>query len=239
MGKPKIAAIDLVYGSLDLDFRFSPFEILTGSGALIVCLFFVCVFSEASAIEEEVATSVTAALNSDELYWSGVEANGQAIVLTGAAPDTAAGDIAAERVARVFGVASVSNQIKVIGADGYCHKALDNYASKDGIRFKSGKAEVVASSFETISVLAMIIRACKGPIEVAVHMDNAGDSEINRRLSQRRADRLAKYLVNYGVPTEQVRAVGYGESQPIVRNETDEGRRVNRRIEFRVLGGTA
>ncbi len=224
---------------MDLDFRFSPFEILTGSGTLILCLFFVCVFSEVSAIEEEVGTSVTAAVNSDELYWTSVEANGQGIVLTGAAPDVPARDAAAKRAMKVWGVTSVSNEIKVIGEDGTCQRELNNYANKESIRFKSGKAEVADSSFNTISMLAMIIRACNAPVEIAGHTDSAGDSEINLRLSQRRADRVAKYLVNHGVSAEQVRAVGYGESQPVSSNDTSEGRKANRRIEFRVLGGTA
>jgi OOP family OmpA-OmpF porin len=224
---------------MDLDFRFSPFEILTGSGTLIVCLFFICVFSEVATIEEEIGTSVTVAVNSDELYWSSVEADGQAVVLTGAAPDVPARDAALRRAESIWGVSNVNNSIKVIGADGMCQQELNDYAAKERIRFKSGKAEVVDSSFNTISMLAMIIRACDAPIEIAGHTDSAGDSEINLRLSQRRADRVAKYLVNHGVPAEQVRAVGYGESQPVSGNDTTEGRKMNRRIEFRVLGGTA
>lgn len=223
---------------MDLDFRFSPFEILTGSGTLIVCLFFVCVFSEASAIEDEVATSVTQAVSSDDLYWSSVEASGQDVVLTGSAPDVPARDAALARAMAVQGVASIDNQIKVIGEDGTCQQQLNDYLARERISFKSGKADVADSSFNTIAMLAMIVRRCDSPIEVAGHTDSAGDAEINLRLSQRRADKVAKYLVNHGVLPEQIRSVGYGETQPIASNESPEGRKSNRRIEFRVLGGT-
>ena len=223
---------------MDLDFRFSPFEILTGAGTLIVCLFFVCVFSEVSAIEDEIGTSVTQAVSSEDLYWSSVTASGQHVVLTGSAPDVQARDAALVRAKGVWGVASIENQIKVIGEDGTCQQQLNDYLSRERISFKSGKADVADSSFNTIAMLAMIVRRCESPIEVAGHTDSDGDAEINLRLSQRRADKVAKYLVNHGVLPEQIRAVGYGETQPIASNETPEGRKNNRRIEFRVLGGT-
>ena len=223
---------------MDLDFRFSPFEILTGSGTLIVCLFFVCVFSEVSSIEDEIGTTVTTAVSSDDLYWSSVAASGQDVVLTGSAPDVKARDAALERAMAVWGVASVDNQIKVIGEDGTCQQQLNDYLSRERISFKSGKADVADSSINTIAMLAMIVRRCDSPIEVAGHTDSAGDAEINLRLSQRRADKVAKYLVNHGVKPEQIRSMGYGETQPVASNETPEGRKDNRRIEFRVLGGT-
>ena len=223
---------------MDLDFRFSPFEILTGSGTLIVCLFFVCVFSEVSSIEDEIGTSVTNAVKSEDLYWSSVEASGQDVVLTGSAPDVRARNAAYERARLVAGVASIDNQIKVIGESGTCQQQINEYLSRERISFKSGKADIADSSFNTIAMLAMIVRRCDSPIEVAGHTDSQGDAEINLRLSQRRADKVAKYLVNHGVLAEQIRSVGYGETQPVASNETAEGRKNNRRIEFRVLGGT-
>ena len=94
-----------------MDFRFSQFEILTGAGTALLCLFFIAVFSEASAIEDEIATSVTQAVASDDLYWSSVEAHGQAVVLTGSAPDVPAQKAALARALAVDGVTSVDNQI--------------------------------------------------------------------------------------------------------------------------------
>ncbi|MEM9622448.1 MAG: OmpA family protein [Pseudomonadota bacterium] len=220
-----------------MDFRFSQFEILTAAGTLLVCLFFICVFSEVSAIENHLSQEVTAAVDSDELYWSSVEINGQQAVLTGAAPDVPAKNAALQRVQGVFGVTRIDNQIQVIGETGTCQTQLDDYLSRETITFKSGKAEVSEGSYQVMAMLAMILRSCNTIIEIAGHTDDKGDAEINQILSQKRADVVAKHMVRHGVSSTQVRARGYGESQPVADNSTDAGRKANRRIEFRVLGG--
>lgn len=224
---------------MDFDLRFSPFEILTGSGTLLVCLCFVCVFSEASAIEEEIGTTVSSAVKSDDLYWSSVEADGQAVVLTGAAPDVLALEAAQRRAEAVSGLTRVINRIKVIGQSGTCQRAIDELLSGNGIRFKSGRADVTEASHRVITELAGVLGTCNARVEIAGHTDSDGDAEINLRLSQRRADRVAKALVNLGVPAHQVRSEGYGETQPVSSNAYSDGRKLNRRIEVRVLGITA
>ena len=62
---------------------------------------------------------------------------------------------------------------------------------------------------------------------------------MNQKLSQRRADAVRKYLVKSGVSAARLKATGYGETQPVADNNSKSGRKLNRRIEFRVLGGTA
>ena len=73
-------------------------------------------------------------------------------------------------------------------------------------------------------------------LEVAGHTDSVGDASVNMKLSQRRSDAVRKYLVQSGVSPDKIVARGYGETQPIADNTSDEGRDTNRRIEFRVLG---
>jgi outer membrane protein OmpA-like peptidoglycan-associated protein/Tol biopolymer transport system component len=73
-------------------------------------------------------------------------------------------------------------------------------------------------------------------IEVAGHTDNAGDAEANLLLSQRRAQAVKSYLVGNRIRTERIKVAGYGSSQPIATNDTEEGRAMNRRVEVRVLG---
>ncbi|MEJ2540757.1 MAG: OmpA family protein [Gemmatimonadota bacterium] len=74
--------------------------------------------------------------------------------------------------------------------------------------------------------------------EVAVvvtgHTDSVGEAAYNRDLSQRRAEAVVEYLVGLGFDPAKLSAVGYGEAQPKASNETEEGRAMNRRIEFRV-----
>lgn len=222
-----------------MDFRFSQFEILTGAGTALVCLFFICVFSEVSGIEDALAADVTDKVESEDLYWSSVEVNGQAVAINGAAPDVPAKRAAEQRAWMVDGVVSVNNRIKVIGESGTCQQQLNNYLAKESIQFKTGKADVSEKSYHTLSMLAMIVRTCDTVVEIAGHTDDRGDAEVNRHLSQRRAEVVAKHLVRYGVNPERIRARGYGESQPVAENATAEGRKLNRRIEFRVVGETA
>ncbi len=69
-------------------------------------------------------------------------------------------------------------------------------------------------------------------IEVAGHTDSRGSDEYNMKLSQRRAEAVRSYLVSKGIASDRLFAKGYGESQPIADNATDEGRFQNRRVEL-------
>lgn len=72
-------------------------------------------------------------------------------------------------------------------------------------------------------------------IEISGHTDNFGSDEYNEKLSGDRAKSVVDYLIDEGIDSNRLSSVGYGESQPIATNETDEGRQLNRRTEFKVL----
>lgn len=72
-------------------------------------------------------------------------------------------------------------------------------------------------------------------VEIAGHTDSVGSDEYNQKLSEGRAQSVMQYFVEHGVPESQLTAKGYGESQPIADNKTDEGRELNRRVELRIL----
>jgi outer membrane protein OmpA-like peptidoglycan-associated protein len=69
-------------------------------------------------------------------------------------------------------------------------------------------------------------------IEVAGHTDSRGSDEYNMALSQRRAEAVRNHLIRKGIEADRLTAVGYGESQPVADNATDEGRFKNRRVEL-------
>lgn len=69
-------------------------------------------------------------------------------------------------------------------------------------------------------------------IEVAGHTDNRGSDKYNMKLSQRRAEAVRTYLISKGIAADRLTAKGYGESQPVADNATDEGRFKNRRVEL-------
>lgn len=69
-------------------------------------------------------------------------------------------------------------------------------------------------------------------VEIAGHTDNRGSDEYNMHLSQHRAEAVREYLISKGVAADRLTAKGYGESQPIVDNNTDVNRLKNRRVEL-------
>jgi outer membrane protein OmpA-like peptidoglycan-associated protein len=72
-------------------------------------------------------------------------------------------------------------------------------------------------------------------IEISGHTDAIGSDVANINLSDARANSVREYLTRNGVRIDKVEAVGYGESEPVASNDTDEGRQYNRRVEFKVL----
>jgi len=71
-------------------------------------------------------------------------------------------------------------------------------------------------------------------IEIEGHTDNVGSEEMNQKLSESRAKEVYDYLVNYGIEKNRMIFRGYGFLKPISSNESDEGRALNRRTEFRI-----
>lgn len=69
-------------------------------------------------------------------------------------------------------------------------------------------------------------------IEISGHTDATGKEAHNLRLSENRADAVAEYIVDKGVATSRVTFNGYGSSKPIAPNDTEQGRRKNRRVEI-------
>ncbi len=72
-------------------------------------------------------------------------------------------------------------------------------------------------------------------VELQGHTDNVGRKADNQLLSQRRAEAVQAYLIEQGVPAQQLSARGYGDSEPIASNEDSAGRAMNRRTVFEVL----
>jgi OOP family OmpA-OmpF porin len=105
----------------------------------------------------------------------------------------------------------------------------------EGVVFETGKATLLPESIPTLeSAVATLKRYPDLRIEVAGHTDSRGADAYNQDLSNRRANAVATYLRDAGV-TNSITSRGYGESQPIASNDTDEGRQQNRRVVLRVL----
>jgi outer membrane protein OmpA-like peptidoglycan-associated protein len=73
-------------------------------------------------------------------------------------------------------------------------------------------------------------------IELLGHTDNRGSESYNQKLSENRAMAVVAYLIDHGISADRLRFHGFGFNQPIASNETDMGRQLNRRVEFRIVG---
>lgn len=109
--------------------------------------------------------------------------------------------------------------------------------SAHGFQFPSGQSEIQAANFPMMN---KIIRAIKifpnARIEVNGHTDSLGDETINQGLSNSRAEKVAKFLVEVGeIPQNRITSRGFGESRPVATNETKEGRAENRRVEIKIV----
>ncbi|KAF5040366.1 OmpA family protein [anaerobic digester metagenome] len=71
-------------------------------------------------------------------------------------------------------------------------------------------------------------------IEISGHTDNVGSAAYNKTLSQARAKAVVDYLIAAGISSNRMTSVGYGFDKPIASNDTDEGRQLNRRTEFKI-----
>jgi len=104
------------------------------------------------------------------------------------------------------------------------------------ITFEPGSAVVDSSAQPTLDKLAQLFRQCEVvdfEIEIGGHTDSQGSEGGNQRISEQRAVAVLEELLLRRVKRTQLTAVGYGESQPIADNETEEGREANRRIDFK------
>jgi outer membrane protein OmpA-like peptidoglycan-associated protein/tetratricopeptide (TPR) repeat protein len=102
------------------------------------------------------------------------------------------------------------------------------------IFFEFGKATFTSESYEELNKMVSFMEANRQVnVEIAGHTDNIGSDEVNKRLSQLRANKVVEYLTNKGIDRRRLNATGYGEERPIVSNDDEVmGREINRRVEF-------
>jgi OOP family OmpA-OmpF porin len=114
-----------------------------------------------------------------------------------------------------------------------CQQLFSEVLAKGTIRFESGRSSLDPDSAGLLDHLIEIALRCPtNNIEVAGHTDTDGEAATNQALSEKRAQAVVEYLVKAGLPAGRFTAIGYGSTQPVAVNDTDEGKARNRRIEF-------
>jgi outer membrane protein OmpA-like peptidoglycan-associated protein len=107
----------------------------------------------------------------------------------------------------------------------------------NNISFDFNKSTLTNESFPELNrLLKVLADNPRIQIEIAGHTDGVGSDTYNLKLSQERAEAVRQYLLQSRVSASNVQAMGYGKKAPIASNDTEEGRQLNRRVEFRILG---
>jgi outer membrane protein OmpA-like peptidoglycan-associated protein len=105
------------------------------------------------------------------------------------------------------------------------------------IQFDTGRATIKQSSFAILDEIVKLLKANPDVHRLSIegHTDDRGAIEMNRKLSQDRADSVMQYLTTHGIDAGRVEAHGSGPSKPIDTNSTEAGRQNNRRVEFHIV----
>jgi len=106
----------------------------------------------------------------------------------------------------------------------------------NNVYFDFDKWDLRPESFvELDRVIKMLNENPAVEIEMSAHTDSRGSDEYNFILSDNRARSVMEYIISKGIATNRIASHGYGETKPVATNDTDEGRQLNRRVEFIIL----
>lgn len=212
------------------------FPVITTGIAGFVTLIWVTIFIAVPHIENDLTQRVGQALGNSDLQWVEISARGQNVTLAGYVPSFDAQTLAVDSASQVWGVGDIINETVVVGTKSTCQNEIDEMLSRERIQFEPGKYTIHESSRFLLKMLAAVALNCHSTIEISGHTDSYGNPIENQRVSEARAKSVRRYLISSGVPRNRLAAIGYGETKPLYDNRTEDGRRHNRRIEFRVLG---
>ncbi len=116
-----------------------------------------------------------------------------------------------------------------------CQQLFTELLSKGKIRFEAKRATLDPDSTSILDhLIETALRCPNAKVEVAGHTDADGEDSFNQALSEKRAQAVIDYLVKAGLAADRFTAIGYGATQPVAGNDTDNGKAQNRRIEFLV-----
>lgn len=104
------------------------------------------------------------------------------------------------------------------------------------VTFAVDSGDVNAQFYPVLDSVAVVLEEFDQTfVEVAGHTDSTGTREYNQKLSERRAESVAAYLVSRDVDGQRLITVGGGEDHPIASNSTEAGKALNRRVELTIV----
>ncbi len=104
------------------------------------------------------------------------------------------------------------------------------------VNFKRGEYNVSADLINQLQTFALFLKENVGyQVIIYGYTDSRGDSDSNKKLSQKRADAIKEALIRYGINSTRLTSIGKGEEDPVADNTDEEGRAKNRRIEVELI----
>jgi len=205
-------------------------------------LCFSCLQMHSSGIQQDISERVVRALAANHISSQAVSVDGRDVLLTGPAHSVQVSEAAQSLVAAVEGVRTVSVHLTTAAVSLPDASAisrtepqakLDMLLQQDVVEFDPASAVLTAQGKAVLGQVAKVLTtAPDSSWQIQGHTDSQGNAESNRDLSYRRAIATKNYLVNQGIAPDRLTTEAFGGSKPIASNETAEGRRKNRRINF-------
>lgn len=231
-------------------------------GFLIICA--VCLLMKAQEIEDDLTRRSAQQLQAAGIGVEMVTVDGRDAMLSGTVASDAVARQAEALVEDVWGIRWVRNRLQVAPPAAPAPEPaaatppkdttataepetvpkvrtetqirLDTLLAGKVIEFASGSHRLSPNSHPLLNQIADVLK--KKPdavIEIAGHTDASGRRQLNLTLSRQRAESIRAYLQQQGIDGQRLKAAGYGPDRPVASNQTPEGKRKNRRVEFNVL----
>lgn len=194
--------------------------------------------SKSDPLFEEVPYSITERLTSDSSYHYSVGEESSPYALY---------DTYVDMVEKGFDESQIKGEElaefrkQILSEGGYVYdqekkQMLSFVQSLADIQFALGGDQILEESLPNLVKVSEILMIDEGfRLFISAHTDNVGEEDYNMELSERRALAVYNFLLDKGIEPERMRARGFGESKPIETNGTEVGRKLNRRVEFRLF----
>lgn len=163
--------------------------------------------------------------------------NGDTMYLEGMVPDQEISAALESTAVAVVGRERVVNNFRISNRAVYDPSQPIQFSAAEPVLFTTGTARL-SEKYRSLVDLAAELMAAEptSTLSITGHTDDIGPAEANLRLSISRAEAVSSRIEQHGIDRSRLTVNGRGETEPIDTNDTAEGRSVNRRVEFSILG---
>ncbi len=203
------------------------------------CLLLVMTVKLARSIPTTLQSQAVQLLDASVFPDISVQANGRDLELSGTVTIDQSPALLAQRLEQIPGVNRVRDSLTVIDPTVETAARREQFVlalagiDVSQVAFQPGSISFTTESDDALAQLLSLLRQHPdGRVRIEGHTDNTGPDAVNLRVSRDRAAAVANYLMARGIPADQLVVTGYGSTQPIADNTTDQGRTQNRRIEI-------